>query len=170
MAKYKYGIKEFWLRDIDPTDGSGLAAGEIDIKSEVYRDTFDMTEEDGTSTEHYTEMENTPFLSFEEPGKETLSFELVNTTPERLALILGGAVVTTGGKKIWSKPDNQGENEKHVTIVTQDDTEIVIPRAKMVGKKNFTFRRNAPWTLPVTLTPLQPEFESLSPMTISEPE
>ena len=67
-----------------------------------------MTEEDGTETDYYTEMDNTPFLSFQEPGKEELSFELVDTRPERLALFLGGNVIEAGGKKTWSKPANAG--------------------------------------------------------------
>ncbi len=169
MSKYKYGIKNFFVRDIDPANGSGLAAGELDIKPEIYRDSFDMTEEDGTETDLYTEMENTPFLSFQEPGKETLSFELVNTSPARLEKFLGGAVVVGAGKTTWSKPDNQGILEKHITIILLDDTEMVIPRGKIVAKKNFTFRRNAVWTLDVSITPLQPEFSGLSPMDISEP-
>lgn len=170
MGKYKYGIKEFWVRDIDPTDGTGLAAGEIDITDEIYRDTMEMVEEDGTATEHYTEMNNTPILSFEEPGKEDISFEAVDTRPERLALFLGGAVVTAGGFKTWSKPSNQGLLEKHVTIKLIDDTEIIIPRAKMVGKKNFTFRRNEPMRIAVTLTVLQPEHAGLAAMDVREPE
>lgn len=169
MSKYKYGIKNFWVRTINPADGTGLAAGELDITSEIYRDTFDMTEEDGTETDHYAEMDNTPFLSFQEPGKEELAFEVIDTRPERLALFLGGAIVEAGNKKTWSKPANAGIIEKHITIVTLDDTEIVIPRAKVVAKKNFTFRRNQPWTLPVTLTPLTPEFPALAAMDISEP-
>lgn len=168
MSKYKYGIKNFWIRDIDPANGSGVAAGELDITAEIFRDTFDMTEEDGTEQDYFSEMDNTPFLSFQEPGKETLSFEVIDTRPERLALFLGGEIVEAGGKKTWSKPANAGIIEKHVTIVLLDDTEVVIPRAKMVGKKNLTFRRNQPWTLPVTLTPLAPGF-GLSAMDISEP-
>jgi hypothetical protein len=114
-------------------------------------------------------MENTPILVFQEPGKEALSFQLVNTRPERLQKFLGGTIVTTASKVTWSKPDNQGIIEKHVTILLLDDTEMVIPRAKLVGKKNFVFRRNQIWTLDINLTPLQPEFAGLAPMDISEP-
>lgn len=170
MSKYKYGFSAFVVADIDPANGGPLAGSALDIKDEIFRDTFDMTEEDGTETDLYTEMENTPFLSFREPGKETLAFELVNTRPERLEKFLGGAVVSAGGTVTWSKPANQGIIEKHVTITLLDGTILIVPRAKIVGKKNFTFRRNAVWTLDITLTPLTPEFPALAPMTISEPE
>lgn len=171
MSKHKYGITAFQVAAITAVTGLPLLDGsEIDIKPEIYRDTFDMTEEDGTTTTHYTEMENTPFLEFEEPGKETLSFDLVNTEPARLLQFLGGTVVTAGGKTTWTKPANQGALEKYLTITLIDGTIMVIPRAKIVTKKNFTFRRNEPWRLSVKATVLQPELGGLPPMTISEPE
>ena len=169
MSKYKYGIKNFVIADIDPANGNAVVAGSLDIVDDIYRDTFDMTEEDGTSTDLYSEMDNTPKLSFQEPGKETLSLELMDTTPARLAFFLGGNVVSSGGKDTWSKPANQGANEKHITITLIDDTEMVIPRAKIVGKKNFQFRRNNIWTLDVNITPLTPEHVGLAAIDISEP-
>lgn len=170
MSKYKYGIKNFVIADIDPANGGPLAGSTLDIVAEIFRDTFDMTEEDGTTTDLYTEMDNTPFLSFQEPGKETLALQVVNTKPERLEFFLGGTVVTAGGKVTWSKPANQGIIEKHCTITLLDDTIMTIPRGKVVGKKNFQFRRNNIWTLDVSIVPLTPEFVGLAPMDISEPE
>lgn len=170
MSKYKYGIASFIVDNINPADGSALGDLALDITDQIYRDTFDMTEEDGTATEHYSEMDNTPFLAFEEPGKETLSFELTDTNVDNLALFLGGSVVTALGRKTWSKPANQGVNEKHIKITTVDGTNITIPRAKVVAKKNFTFRRNEPWRVTVTLTPLTPEFPGLAAMDIDEAE
>lgn len=170
MSKYKYGIKNFVISSINPADGTALVAGQIDVMADVKRDTMQMTEEDGTAVEIYAEMNNTPVGSFEEPGKETIECELLDTTVERLAFFLGGAVVTAGGKKTWSKPANQGINERHVVIVLQDDTEVIMPRAKVTAKKNFNFRRNDYWTLPVSFVPLEPEFPGLASISISEPE
>ena len=170
MSRYKYGISSFIVDNINPVNGNALGDLNLDITDMIYRDSFDMTEEDGTETEHYAEMNNTPFLSFQEPGKETLSFELTDTSVDNLARFLGGAVVTVTGRKIWSKPANQGVNEKHIVITTVDGTRITIPRAKVVAQKNFTFRRNEPWRLSVSLTPLTPEFPSLAAMDIDEAE
>ena len=170
MAKYKYGIKTFTIAEIDPANGAAVVAGALEVTADVKRDTFQMTEEDGTSVDIYSEMDNTPVGSFEEPGKENLVCELLDTTVERLAFFLGGSVVTAGGLKTWSKPANQGTNEKHITIVLIDDTTVTIPRAKVTAKKNFNFRRNEYWSLPISLTPLTPEFPGLASMTISEPE
>jgi hypothetical protein len=170
MPKYTYGIASMVVDNINPADGTALGDLDLDIVDIIYRDTFDMTEEDGTTTDHYSEMDNTPFLSFEEPGKETLALQLTDTQVTMLETFLGGAVVSAGGKKTWSKPANQGVNEKHIVITTTDGTIITIPRAKVVGKKNFTFRRNQPWTLAITLTPLTPKFPALAAMDISEPD
>lgn len=170
MSKYKYGIKTFTISPIDPANGGALVAGQLEVTADVKRDTMQMTEEDGTAVEIYAEMDNTPVGSFEEPGKETIECELLDTTVERLAFFLGGTVVTAGGLKTWSKPANQGINERHVVIVLQDDTTITIPRAKVTAKKNFNFRRNDYWTLPVSFVPLTPEFVGLPSISISEPE
>lgn len=169
MSKYKYGIKNFIVASINPVDGTPVLDGsEIDIVDDIFRDSFDMTEEDGTETDLYAEMNNTPKVSFREPGKETLSLQYMDTTPDRLAVFLGGAVVTAGGFKTWSKPANQGINEKHCRIVLLDDTEMIVHRGKIVGKKNFQFRRNNIWTLDVSITPLDPGF-GLNPIDIKEP-
>lgn len=167
-TKYRYGIASFIVDDINPANGAAAGTLALDITDMIYRDTFDMTEEDGTATDHYAEMNNTPFLSFQEPGKETLSFQLTDTQVDNLKTFLGGTVATVGARKIWSKPANAGENEKHIVITTTDGTVITIPRAKVVAKKNFQFRRNAPWLLAVTLTPLTPKFAGLSAMDIDE--
>ncbi|WP_425628872.1 hypothetical protein [Cellulophaga lytica] len=169
MSKYKYGIKSFIVDNIDPANGNAAGTDALDITPEIFRDSFDMTEEDGTETDIYSEMDNTPKLSFLEPGKETLTFELLDTRPEMLERFLGGTVVEAAGKKTWSKPANQGIIEKHLTITLLDDTIMTIPRAKVVAKKNFTFRRNAPWTLEVNVTVLTPEVGSLAAIDISEP-
>jgi len=157
------------IADIDPANGGALAGSEVDIFDDIFRDTFDMTEEEGTETNLYAEMNNTPKVAFREPGAETLSFEYMDTSPDRLKLFLGGEVNTVGQEKIWSKPANQGIIYKHVTITLLDGTIMVIPRAKVVGAKNFQFRRNNIWTLDVSLTPLTPEFPALAPMDIKEP-
>lgn len=169
MSKYKYGIASFKIFDINSSTGAKVGASELDITDDIFRDTFDMTEEDGTETDLYSEMDNTPKLSFREPGKETLAFELMDTTPERLVAFLGGAFVNTAGVKTWSKPANAGIIEKYVEIVVQDGTQMVIPRGKIVAKKNFQFRRNNIWTLDVTIVPLAPEFSGLNAMDIIQP-
>ena len=114
MAKYKYGIKTFTIAEIDPANGAAVVAGALEVTADVKRDTFQMTEEDGTSVDIYSEMDNTPVGSFEEPGKENLVCELLDTTVERLAFFLGGSVVTAGGlKNLVKTSEPRYERETH---------------------------------------------------------
>ncbi len=169
MSKYRYGFSSVKAFGIDPATGLAASGTEVDLTEDILRDTFDFNEEDGTDTEIYSEMDNTPKLSFSEPGKETLTFGQMDTSVEKLALFLGGSVVTGGGgEKTWSKPANAGTIEKRLEIVTLDGYKIIVPRAKVKGLKNFSFRRNGIWTLDLTFTVLTPGF-SLAAIDIIEP-
>ena len=90
MPKYSFGIAAFSMGDIDGT--TGLQTSPIDLKETVYKDTFNVTEEEGTSVEHYSEMDSTPKVSFQDIGKETLTFQMMDTGTDKLVQFLGGSV------------------------------------------------------------------------------
>lgn len=167
MAKYSYGIASFTIGDIDPI--TGLQINPLDVKEMVYRDSFNMTEEEGTTTDHYSEMDTTPKVSFTEVGKETLTLQLMETQAAVLVKFLGGTVATLDGSSAWSKPTGAGNIEKFLDITTVDGTRIRIPRAKVTGRKNMQFRRNGIWLIDVTITPLSPLLGTLAAMVINDP-
>lgn len=172
MSKYRYGLNSLVLANIDPANGGALIDGsERDIYDDVYRDTFDLVEEEGTNTEHYSEMDPDPKVVFNEQGKTTAKMQIMDTSVETLALLKGGTVVTDGtnGDKTWSKPNVFQSIEKHVTIVTSDGYKFVIPRAKISARQNNQFRRNGIGLLDVTITPLTPEFAGLAALDVIEP-
>lgn len=167
MAKYSYGIASFEVGDINATTGAMENA--IDIKEAVYRDSFNMTEEEGTTTDHYSEMDTTPKISFTEVGKETLTLQIMETQATMLQRFLGGTVTTLDGSSAWSKPTGAPSIEKFLDITTSDGTRIRIPRAKVTGRKNMQFRRNGIWLIDVTITPLSPLLGTLAAMVINDP-
>ena len=167
MAKYSYGIASFTIGDIDPV--TGLQINPLDIKEAVYRDSFNMTEEEGTTTDHYSEMDTTPKVSFTEVGKETLTLQLMETQATMLLAFLGGTVATLDGSSAWTKPSGATNIEKFLDITTVDGTRIRIPRAKVTGRKNMQFRRNGIWLIDVTITPLSPLLGTLGAMVINDP-
>ena len=169
MATRKYGLKSMLISDIDPADGSAVVAGQVEVLSEIYRDTFNIAETDGTTTEHFAEMATTADLSIKEVGSRSITFQCLNTSPARLALFLGGEVVSANSKDTWSAPETSVINEKHVKITMLDDTEIIMPRASVTGKTDFQIRRNAPILIGVTIAPLTPSFAGLKAFSVSEP-
>jgi hypothetical protein len=170
MGKHRYGITSFKVHNIDPANGLALAGSELDITASIFRDSFDLQEEEGTETELYNEMDTTPEISFTEPGKETLSFQLMDTQVDTIKEFLGGEVVEVPGtSKTWSKPLNAGVINKYVEIETQDGYKLIIYKGKVAARKNFQLRRNNIWLLDVTITPQKPDFPALAPMDIVEP-
>lgn len=167
MAKYSYGIASFTIGDISPT--TGLQINPLNIKEAVYRDSFNMTEEEGTTTDHYSEMDTTPKVSFTEVGKETLTLQLMETQAAMLLAFLGGTVAVLDGTSAWTKPAGATNIEKFLDITTVDGTRIRIPRAKVTGRKNMQFRRNGIWLIDVTITPLSPLLGTLGAMVINDP-
>lgn len=167
MTKYSYGIQSFTIADIDGATFLGI--NPVEVKEAVYRDSFNMTEEEGTTTDHYSEMDTTPKVSFTEVGKETLTFQVMETQVDYLVMFLGGAKTTVGGRDRWSKPTVATDNEKFVTITTLDGTTIQIPRCKITGRKNLQFRRNGIWLIDITMTPLTPKGGTLAAVVIDDP-
>jgi len=167
MAKYSYGISAFTVANIDP--GTFLGVNPVDVKEMVYRDSFNMTEEEGATIDHYSEMDNTPKVSFTEVGKEIITLQLMETQVDNLVLFLGGTKTVVATRDRWSKPTTATDIEKFISITTNDGTTIQIPRAKVTARKNLQFRRNGIWLIDVTLTPLTPKGGTLAAMVIDDP-
>lgn len=169
--KFSYGIKSLIVADIDPATGLALAGTEVELEPNIYRDTFDITEEEGTTTDHYAEMIPDPKISFKEPGKDVGTFQIMDTQADMLVLFLGGTVTEDAGppaRKTWSKSKTAVNIEKFMKLTTPDNTEIIMPRCQMSGRKVFQIRRNQIWVIEVTVTPLAPKFEDLSAMDVIE--
>ena len=170
-GKYRYGYKSLKLSDIDPATGLAAAGTAKELKEDVYRDTFDIVEEEGTTTDHFSEMDADPKISFTEGGKTNVRLQVMDTSVETLALLKGGEVVTNGetGDKTYSKPSTAQQIVKYVELETQDGYKIVIPRGKVVARLNHQVRRNGIALLDVTITPMTPEVAGLSAMDTIEP-
>lgn len=169
MSKFRYGYKSLKLSDIDPATGLASAGTEKELKDDVYRDTFNIVEEEGTTTDHFSEMDPDPKISFQEGGKTNVTLSCMDTSVETLALLKGGAVVDVAGEKTWSKPRITPQIEKYVELETLDGYKIVIPRGKVSARYNNQVRRNGIALLEVTITPLSPAVEDLATMDIIEP-
>lgn len=170
MSKYRYGYKSLKLSDIDPATKLAKAGTEKELKEDVYRDSFDIVEEEGATTDHFSEMDPDPKISFSETGKTNITLQIMDTSVDTLALLKGGSVVVdVNQNRVWSKPKESVQKEKYVELETQDGYKIVVPRGKVVARYNNQVRRNGIALLDLTITPLTPELEDLAAMDIIEP-
>ncbi|MEZ7494509.1 hypothetical protein QO206_03365 [Leeuwenhoekiella aequorea] len=169
MGKFRYGLKSLKIEDINEADG--LGAGEpIELKDDVYRDTFNIVEADGTTTDIYNEMDVDPVLSFSEQGKISATVQIMDTRVETLALLLGGEVITVAGtSKTWSRPTVNLNLEKRVEFVTLDGYKMIIARGRIMGKINHQVRRNGIALVDITITALKPSVDGLATLDVIEP-
>lgn len=170
MGKMRYGYKSLAMADIDEATGLAKAGTVKELKEDVYRDSFNIVEEEGTTTDHFSEMDPDPKISFTETGKTTATLQVMDTSVDTLALLKGGEVVDGAqGERTWSKPATTSNIEKHVTLETLDGYKIVIPRAKVSARLNHQVRRNGIALLDVTFTALKPAVEGLATIDVIEP-
>lgn len=170
MGKYRYGLTSLKISDIDSATGLALAGTEKELMDDVYRDTFDIVEEEGTTTDHFSEMNVDPEISFSEAGVMNLMLDIMDTSVETTAILKGGTVVIDpDGNKIWSKPKANIQIEKYVEIITQDGNKIIIPRGKVMATINNQVRRNGIGLLKVKIRPQNPKVEGLAAFDILEP-
>lgn len=170
MTKYRYGITAFEVSDINPT--TGLATGTPkDLKEDIFRDSFDLIEEDGVTTDIFSEMDDNPKISFNEKGVTNLTVQIMDTSVDTLALLLGGTVVSSGTPVVrtWNEPAAAQNIEKNIKITTVDGYIVTVYRGKISAKKNFQLRRNNIWLIDVSIKPLTPLVPGLPSLDIVEP-
>jgi hypothetical protein len=166
-AKYAYALSSFKYADINQT--TGLAENPVELIEAVYRDSLNITEEEGTSTPHYSEMDSTPKIEFTEIGSEKIVVQIMETQATMLQRFLGGTVATLDGSSAWSKPTVATNIEKFLDFTTLDGSRIRYPRAKVTGRRNFQLSRNKIWVIDVSITPLTPLLGTLAAVVINDP-
>lgn len=169
MGKFRYGLSSLKVDDINAADGLGAGAA-VELKDDVYRDTFNIVEEDATSTPIYNEMDVDPVMEFTEKGRISATLQIMDTSVETLALLCGGEVVTVAGtSKTWSRPTENQNLEKRVEFETQDGYKIIIPRGRVNARINHQVRRNGIALVDVTIMALKPLVDGLATIDVIEP-
>ena len=118
----------------------------------TFRDTCQITQEDGESTELFSEEHDDPEYVITRPGKTKVNFSIMNPDVDTLAATLGG-VVTSG---VWAAPDAMPEVERSVEIVPKLGLKISIPRLKMDFKIDWSNVGTTPLLITVSGTILMP--------------
>lgn len=166
MSKVAFGVKSIKKGGINTS--TGLAENLVNV-GDVYRDTATLTQEDGETTDHYSEFKNDPVVTITEPGETTLEFSLMDTEADVLVQYLGGTVTTVSSVKSWNKPSSVPDIEASFELETIDGTKFTINRAKVSAKINGELARKGITLLEVKARVLTPKVASVPPLVITDP-
>lgn len=161
-----YGLKKLEWGDIAADGDMGTVLADVGT---VYKDTCDLQEEDGSTTEHYGEQYDDPFVIIEKRGKLTLKFSIVDVKPDNLVKWLGGTVTTVNSKDTWNRPKSVPNIEKSFKATTQNDAIFKIPRGKVKGKINWKVAGQEVAKVDIIVTALQPTKEGVDNFMVDEP-
>jgi hypothetical protein len=163
---HSYGLKKIEAGAIASDGDMGATLSDIGI---IYKDTCDLQEEDGSTTEHYGEASDDPFLVIDKRGKMTLKFSLVDVTPDTLVKYLGGSVTTVSTKDQWNRPKTVPNIELSFKCTTQNDVTFSIPRGKVKAKINWKVAGLEVAKVDFTITALEPTKTGVASFMVNEP-
>lgn len=132
VNKFAYGVKSIEASAIDAV--TGLATSLADV-GEVYRDSAEITVDDPTTTQHFSEFDEDPVVSTSRKGMMNLSFNLMDTSADKCLEWMGGNVVEAVGEPdIWEAPAVQPDMYKAIDITFENGSKLRIYRGKVMAK------------------------------------
>lgn len=126
----------------------------------IYQDSANIDEQDGTTTEHFSEESDNPEYSEDSLGPWTATYQVMNPDAEIKAALKGGEVTGTAPNKKWARPAVAQTIEKTVKIAFKSGGYFLIPRAKVKASDTGQIGKNGILLMAVTITALQPDKES----------
>jgi len=154
MAEIRsFGLQTLKMGDVGTSGGMGTSLTEI---GKIVRDTCDLVMDDPQMNDIMSEQSDDPEEVITVKGTTTLKFSIMTMDPNVLVRVLGGSVSGTAPNTSWNAPDTAPEIEQSIEITTKTGAKIQIPRAKVIGKINYQFRRNDVLKVDVTCRVLQP--------------
>lgn len=130
----------------------------------TYQDTAKMAQEEGESTEFYSEEEDDPIDEITKAGKITFSFSIMNPTLEVLKRLFGGEIASD----IWAYPDAEASIEESLIILPKKGLKFQAPRTKLKAKFNGEFSKKGLLLLEVTATVMKPNTSGLKKLYVGK--
>ncbi|MGQ1945234.1 hypothetical protein ACT4RS_09390 [Ornithobacterium rhinotracheale] len=151
--KALYGLKTIKIGEVVSETQMQTSLTEF----KTYRDTFEMTEEEGSFTDEYCDQNDVPIVSFHEKGKRDIKVSTYDYSADFLKKIKGG----TSLSKEWK----EGDGElifKALEITTDTGHVIKIPKTQVFARLNLKLKKKE-------LALLEIVFKPLSKISIKEP-
>lgn len=167
MSKYKLGL-------VNIKTGAIAVDGDMGTTLTAIGDTVagsaTMTTSDDTKTDFNIEESSSPVMSIiSTPGAITLTWSTYNNDVDNLVRMFGGTKVAGNGTTTgdtWNAPDTFQELEQSIEVQWKSGGKVIIPRAKISGKLNLSFKKDTLSQLDITATVLQPTKAGVSRLSI----
>ena len=161
------GLKSIKLGDIAEDGGMGE---NLEVLGVTFRGTANLTTEEGTVTNFFSEENSDPEESVEEKGLTNLAWSIINLEAEKLQKCLGGTVVpaTADTPAVWKSPADVVNIEQSIEVLTAFGLKIEIPRARIRARINWNLARTEIAQVAITATVLKPTKAGVAPYSISK--
>lgn len=163
--KRSIGLASIKMGPIDATGGMGTTLTTLAL---TLADSAELTQEDGTTTDIYSEENDDPTEIIEEKGKSMLKFSIIDYTPATLKEVLGGDVSGTGSAAVWKAPSSVQIIERSIEVITKSGVKFQIVRARIKAKIVAKFSKKGVAQVDIVATILTPTLSTASPFMISQ--
>ncbi len=130
------GLAGIDMADV-PVGGGVPADGDFVSVGVTYRDEANLTEEDPTLTEHFSNENDDPEESDMASGKRTLAFTLIDFDPDTLVKFIGGTATGSAPNKVWNAPAQKSKIEKSFRLRSKNGQYITFPRVSFISKLDY---------------------------------
>lgn len=148
MPQITNGIAQIGFANVGTTNYVALGYTNID--------SFQMTTDEGTSTEFFAEEVDAAVFRRTTPGAKTLTFQIMNPDLATIQKLRGGTITGSPGNQTWSAPQAAPVLEQAIRIRTQIGYHMEFPRCAITVVPSPDFGKNSLYMLEVTATILQP--------------
>ncbi|MDY3526170.1 hypothetical protein PG310_10790 [Riemerella anatipestifer] len=115
----------------------------------TYRDSFEMTEEEGSLSEEFCDQSDEPIVVFQEKGKRDIKVSTYDYTAEFIKSVKGGTVLS--GE--WKEGDNTAIF-KALQIEADTGHLIKCPKTQVFARLNLKLKKKEVALLEITFKPL----------------
>ena len=147
------GVGQIALGDIAADGGVATTFTPLGV---TYKDTAEITQEEGEDIIHDCEELDDPIEVIPTKGKTTIKWSIVDFTPDTLIKVLGGTKTGTAPNTKWEAPDAATVIEKSVEITDKRGAKITFPRVSIKAAINYKLAKSGIAQVAITGTVLQP--------------
>ena len=157
------GIGSIKVGDIAADGGVSVSFTSLGV---TYKDTAELTQEEGESITHECEEQDDPIEIIPTKGKTTIKWGIVDFSPSVLVKVLGGTASGTAPADKWEAPDSASIIEKSVEITDKRGVKMTFPRVSIKATINYKLAKSGIAQVIITGTVLQPTKAGVKSCTI----
>lgn len=123
---------------------------------QIYKGTASIEQEEGEDIVHESEEVDDPIEVVPTKGKTTVSWGVVDFTPENLVKVLGGTVTGTAPNTKWQAPASAAIIEKSIKVTSRGGKTFTYPRASIKARVSYSLSKEGIAQVLITATIMQP--------------